>query len=41
MSISSVYFIFQLAKQVSQFKSKMAHLFHKENDLNDGAGTSA
>jgi hypothetical protein len=40
MFLSSVHFLSKLAKSASKFKSKMAHPFHKEKDLDDFAGTS-
>jgi hypothetical protein len=38
---SSVHFLSKVAKRVSKFKSKIAHSFHKEKDLDDNvAGPS-
>ena len=41
MFLSSVHFFSKIPKRVSQFKSKIVHLFHKEKDLGSYfAGTS-
>jgi hypothetical protein len=40
MFLSSVHFFSKLAKRVSNFDSKIAHLFHKPKDVDDIAGTS-
>jgi len=41
MFLSSVHFFSKLAKRVLKSKSNIAHLFHKEKDLDDAlAGTS-
>ena len=35
MFSSSVHFLLKIPKRLSKFKSKIAHLLNKENDLGD------